>query len=272
MHIRKTLSTIALAVSLAVSASTMTGCESTTSNSMTTDRSQLLLTDSKQVAAEAKQAYDQVLAQAKAQGVLNTDAALTKRVRNIGNKLIAKAPLFRPDSKDWDWEINVITSDELNAWCMAEGKIVVYSGLVKQLKLSDDEIATVMGHEIAHALREHVREQQSAEMIKQGLFSVASIFNVADESTLKLGETVANLGVSLPFSRSHETEADALGLELMYQAGYNPDKAVSLWEKMMAMGGSNEGIAALLSTHPAGSDRIANLKELAAKLKTTPRK
>lgn len=262
---RKTLTSIALALAMAVSVPYLSGCESTTSNSTTTDRGQLMLASSEQVMADAEKGYAQVIADAKAQGVLNTDAKLTARIQKIGNNLIKKAPLFRADCKDWKWEVNVIDSDELNAWCMAGGKIAVYSGLVKTLNLTDDEIATVMGHEIAHALREHVREQQSAQMIKQGAFTVASMFNV-DDTKLKIGEVAAELGLTLPFSRSHETEADALGLELMYDAGYDPTKASGLWKKMIAQGSSNDGLTVLLSTHPGDTDRMTNLDAIAQEL------
>lgn len=268
---RKTLSSIALAVALAISGPMLSGCESTTSNSTTTDRSQLMLKSSAEVMAEAEKGYAEVIAQAKAQGVLNTDAQLTARIQKIGDKLINKAPLFRADCKDWKWEVNVIDSDELNAWCMAGGKIAVYSGLVKTLNLTDDEIATVMGHEIAHALREHVREQQSTQMIKEGVFTVASMFNV-DNKTLQLGDLATDLGLTLPFSRSHETEADALGLELMYDAGYDPSKASGLWKKMMAQGNSNDGLMVLLSTHPGNTDRMENLDTLAKQLKERGRR
>lgn len=268
----KLVSSVALAVSLAITAPMLTGCESTTSNSSTTNRSQLMLTSSEQVMAEAKTAYAQVIAEAKAQGKLNTDPKLTARIKNIGNKLIKKAPLFRADCKNWDWEINVIESDELNAWCMAGGKIAVYSGLVTTLNLTDDEIATVMGHEIAHALREHVREQQSTQMIQNGVISVASSLFGLDDTTVKLGQAAANLGLTLPFSRAHESEADALGLELMYDAGFNPSNASNLWRKMMAQGNANDGLMVLLSTHPGNTDRMQQLDTLAKQLKEQPRK
>ena len=190
----------------------------------------------------------------------------TPYTRGLGDRLIAKAPTFRADSAKWDWEVNVITSKELNAWCMAGGKIAVYTALVEQLQLNDDEIATVMGHEIAHALREHVREQMSTQALKQGALNIASLFGVSN-TTLNIANTLAEVGVSLPFSRSHETEADELGLELMYRAGYDPQKGIKIWEKMMSLGSGNTGLAVLLSTHPADDERLANLTELAAQLK-----
>ena len=166
MQLKQSLMALAVAGVMALSAPTMVGCVSnTTSNSSTTDRSQLMLVSEQEVMTQSAQAYDEVIAQAKAQGVLNTNKALTARVQKIGDRLIAKAPTFRADCAQWDWEVNVITSQELNAWCMAGGKIAVYTALVEQLNLTDDELATVMGHEIAHALREHVREQMSTQAL-----------------------------------------------------------------------------------------------------------
>lgn len=267
MQIKKSLLSLAVAGLIAVSSPALVGCVSnTTSNSSTTNRAQLMLVSEQEVMTQSAQAYDEVIAQAKAQGLLNTDKSLTARVQKIGQRLIAKAPTFRADCAQWDWEVNVITSDELNAWCMAGGKIAVYTALVQKLNLTDDEIATVMGHEIAHALREHVREQMSTESLKQGALGIASLFGVSN-TTLNIANTLAEVGVSLPFSRSHETEADELGLELMYKAGYDPQKGIKIWEKMMSMGSSNSGLAALLSTHPADDERLANLTELAAQLK-----
>lgn len=267
MIVSKYATAIAMALALTATTPALTGCESTTSNSQTTNRSQIMLVSSEKVMQEAEQAYDEVIAQAKAQNALNTDAAMTKRVRTISNKLIAEAPRFRADCKNWDWEVNVLNVDEVNAWCMAGGKIAVYSALINQVKPTDAELATVIGHEIAHALREHVREQQSTEAAKQAALNIASIFGVSN-TTLQLGSAAANLAVSLPFSRSHETEADELGLELMYDAGYDPEAAVSLWTKMAKLsGGGNKGIAALLSTHPSDDKRIANLSALSKKLK-----
>ena len=258
---------LALAGVVAVASTALVGCVSnTTSNSSTTNRSQLMLVSEQEVMTQSAQAYDEVIAQARAQGVLNTNKALTARVQKIGDRLIAKAPTFRADSAKWDWEVNVITSKELNAWCMAGGKIAVYTALVEQLQLNDDEIATVMGHEIAHALREHVREQMSTQALKQGALNIASLFGVSN-TTLNIANTLAEVGVSLPFSRSHETEADELGLELMYRAGYDPQKGIKIWEKMMSLGSGNTGLAVLLSTHPADDERLANLTELAAQLK-----
>lgn len=266
---KNVLTALALAVSLTAAAPAMTGCVgSTTTNSSTTDRTQIMLISEQEINTSAAQEYDKVIAQAKAQKALNTNAKQTKRVKNIANKLIAKASIYRPDSKKWDWEVNVINSDEVNAWCMPGGKIAVYTSLINTVKPTDDELAVVISHEIAHALREHSREQMSAEYAKQGALNIAAMFGV-DQTKLAIGDAISNIGFSLPFSRSHETEADELGLELMNAAGYDTDAAASLWKKMMAAsGGSSNALENLLSTHPSNDDRIENLTELSAKLKT----
>lgn len=263
---KSVLSALAMALTLAVSAPALSGCNSTTSNSVTTDRTQIMLVSEQEVMAEADKYYQNVLAEAKRTNTLNTNKKTYNRVRKIADKMIKIAPTFRADCKDWKWEVNVFTSDEVNAWCAAGGKIGVYTGIIDTLKLTDDELATVLSHEIAHALREHSREQMSAEYAKQTAMSVASFLGVETQK-LQLADIVSQVGLSLPFSRSHETEADELGLELMYRAGYNIDAAPKLWEKMITLSGSSNGLTNLLSTHPSGEDRIENLTRVAAELK-----
>ena len=263
---KSVLSALAMALTLAVSAPALSGCNSTTSNSVTTDRTQIMLVSEQEVMAEADKYYQNVLAEAKRTKTLNTNKQTYNRVRKIADKMIKIAPTFRADCKDWKWEVNVFTSDEVNAWCAAGGKIGVYTGIIDTLKLTDDELATVLSHEIAHALREHSREQMSAEYAKQTAMSVASFLGVETQK-LQLADIVSQVGLSLPFSRSHETEADELGLELMYRAGYNIDAAPKLWEKMIALSGSSNGLTNILSTHPSGEDRIENLTRVAAELK-----
>lgn len=242
------------------------GCMQSTTNvgRSNVDRSQLMLISSDEINEASAKAYSEVIAQAKAKNLLNRDLLLTNRVKNISNKLIAKARYFREDSANWDWEVNLITSDTINAWCMAGGKIVVYSGIIQKLNLNDDELAFIIAHEIAHALREHTREQQSQEMLKGGLISIASILGV-DSTILGVANLAANVGISLPFSRSHENESDEIGLELAYMAGFDPDGAASLWRKMQELSG--DGAIEFLSTHPSHESRIENLQALAAKLK-----
>ncbi len=157
------------------------------------------------------QSYQKTLGEARNQGVLDKTSSEARRVQAIADRLIAQAPNFRPDSAQWKWEVNLIKSDELNANCGPGGKIIFYTGLIDSLKLTDDEIAAIMGHEIAHALREHGREAMSKaygiEMAKQG---AGALFGLGQDS-LALADTVANYGMTLPNSRANENEADLIG-------------------------------------------------------------
>lgn len=204
------------------------------------------------------QSYQKTMSEASAKGVLDKTSADAKRVQAIADRLIAQAPVFRPDAAQWNWEVNLIKSDELNANCGPGGKIMFYTGLIDQLKLTDAEIAAIMGHEIAHALREHGREAMSKaygiEMAKQG---AGALFGLGQDS-LALADTVANYGMTLPNSRGNENEADLIGLELAARAGYDPNAAITLWNKMSK---ASEGAPPeFMSTHPSSSSRIASLQ------------
>lgn len=204
------------------------------------------------------QSYQKTVGEATSQGVLDKTSNDAKRVQAISSRLIAQAPVFRPDSAQWKWEVNLIKSDELNANCGPGGKIIFYTGLIDSLKLTDDEIAAIIGHEIAHALREHGREAMSKaygiEMAKQGAGALLGL----GQDSLALADTVANYGMTLPNSRSNENEADLIGLELAARAGYNPNAAITLWNKMSK---ASEGSPPeFMSTHPASTSRIAALQ------------
>ncbi|MFK0093177.1 M48 family metallopeptidase [Pseudomonas sp. NPDC090592] len=204
------------------------------------------------------QSYQQTLGEASSKGVLDKSSADAKRVQVIANRLIAQAPKFRPDAAQWNWEVNVIKSDELNANCGPGGKIIVYTGLIDQLKLTDAEIAAVVGHEIAHALREHSREAMSkaygVQMARQGAGALLGL----GESSMAVADAVVNYSMTLPNSRANENEADLIGLELSARAGYDPNAAITLWNKMSK---ASEGAPPeFMSTHPASESRIASLQ------------
>lgn len=206
----------------------------------------------------AQQQYAELLAQAKQQGALaGPGNAQLQRLQTIAQRLIAQAQPWNPRAKDWKWQVNLIGSKQINAFCMPGGKIVFYTGLIDQLQLSDDEIAMVMGHEMAHALREHSREQLAkTQATGLGIRLGAALFGLGD-----MGTAAANLGgqlLTLKFSRSDESDADLVGLEIAARAGYAPQAAVSLWEKMGAATG--KGGIGFLSTHPTGPNRIASLQ------------
>lgn len=212
----------------------------------------------------AAKEYGAELARARANNLLNVDPAQTVRVRKIAARLIEKTTWFRADAKDWPWAINVETSNEINAYCMPGGRIMVYTGLIDKLNLTDAELATVMAHEISHALREHSREQVSRQINEQvGLTALAGLAGLSDIST-QLASALSDVTFNLPHSRVQESEADELGLELMARAGYDPNAAISLWKKMSASGaGSTPGF---LSTHPSSTTRTADLQALLPKV------
>jgi Zn-dependent protease with chaperone function len=210
--------------------------------------------------AASTQEYSKMLAQAKQQGALAPDnyPALVK-LRNIAQRLIPHAPRWNDRAKGWRWEVNLLGSKEINAFCMPGGKIAFYTGILDQLQLTEDEAAMVMGHEMAHALREHARARIAKEQGTGSLLSLgAQLLGLG-----QLGNVAANIGtqlISLRFSREDETEADLIGLELGARAGYVPDAAVSLWEKMGKASGGSSG-PAWLSSHPPGADRLNRLRE-----------
>src|SRR5690606_19862851 len=211
----------------------------------------------------ADRQYSEMMSQARAAGALDANAAQVQRVRTITQRLIAQVGAFRPDAASWPWEIHVISSDDVNAWCMPGGKMAIYTGLINRIKPTDDELAAVLGHEIAHALREHSREQISQQMATQmGVSVLAAVTGVAAAGDL--GAALSNVMFTLPNSRTHESEADIIGVELAARAGYDPRAAVSLWRKMGSLGGSAP--PEFLSTHPSASTRSAELQRNAEKV------
>lgn len=249
-----------------------TGCstlKTTESGTVGVTRSQTVspLIDRDDLNKQAKMQYAQTLKEADNKDILNTDNAMTRRVRTISNRIIAQTPVFRSDAKNWAWEVNVIKSKEVNAWCMPGGKIAVYSGIIEQLKLTDDELAAIIGHEIAHALREHGLEKASESAnASVGIGILGGVVGVlAGGSTGSLTTDAASgiyqLSMGLPNSRTMETEADRIGIELSARAGYDPQGAVTLWRKMGAA--AKSAPPSFLSTHPASEDREADLQNYA---------
>jgi predicted Zn-dependent protease len=241
----------------------LAGCETTTQGgAVGAERKQLMLISSAQLDQMAAQAYTKLRSDAAQKGALNTDAALTQRVRTIASRIEPQTKVFRADAPGWKWEVNVITSNELNAFCMPGGKIVFYSGLIRQLNLTDDEIAIVMGHEISHALREHSREQVSQAMAAQGAIGVGAALLGLGEGSADLAGTAYEALIATRFSRVDEAEADRIGLELTARAGYDPRAGVALWQKMMKATNQGGRPPEFLSTHPAEANRIAEIQAL----------
>ena len=216
------------------------------------------------VEQQSKQQYLQLMQEAAQKGTLvpATDAQVV-RLRAIAKRIIPYTARWNPAAAKWEWQVNLLASDQVNAFCMPGGRVAFYSGILTKLKLSDDEVAAVMGHEIAHALREHGREQMGKSLATNGLARmggalISSIFGVDPNLT----DTVARYGaqfLSLKYSRDDEREADLIGLDLAARAGYDPRAGIILWQKMAAL---NKGAPpAWLSTHPGGADRIKQMNE-----------
>lgn len=229
-------------------------------------RTQRMAVSEQQIEQAARQQYSEVLADARKKGTLNRDAAQVSRMRSIASRLIAQTAVFRPDARSWQWEQNLITAPEVNAWCMPGGKIAVYTGLIEKLRISDDELAAVLGHEIAHALREHARERASqqvgTDLASAGAEILGAIYGI--EGLGKVASTGLQLGIGLPNSRLHETEADRMGVELAARAGFDPRAAISLWQKMAQVGSSAP--PEFLSTHPSRESRISDLSDYAQRV------
>lgn len=245
---------------------TLAGCETTTqAGAVGIERKQLLMISSQQMDESARQTYTKMMAEEKAKGTLNRNQTQVSRVRTISNRLIAQTGVFRAEARNWQWEVNVVTSNEVNAWCMPGGKIAVYTGLIEQLQATDDELAAVIGHEIAHALREHARERASQQTVASaGISILAAAAGLGDNA--QKGMEFAYMGViGLPNSRAHETESDRIGVELAARAGFDPRAAISLWQKMGRISGGSKQIT-FLSTHPSHSDRINDLTAYAARV------
>ena len=216
----------------------------------------------KEVEAAADKQYDEMMAEAQKKGLLNRNAQQVQRVRTIAQRLIPQTRVFRQDAPGWAWEANVLTSKDVNAWAMPGGKMAVYTGLIERLNVSDDELAAVMGHEIAHALREHARERIARQMSTQAASTIGSIalqVLTGVQIDPQLAGTVGQAVFVLPNSRENEQEADVIGVELMARAGYDPRAALTLWQKMgQASGGG--GPPEFLSTHPSSATRLRELQ------------
>ncbi len=254
---------LALSGALVAAMLACTSVKTTAPGSVGIDRKQYMspLVSEAQLEQGSLQAYTQVIGEARSKGALNVDANQTRRVQTIAKRLIAQVGIYRQDAAKWQWEANVIESDDLNAWAMPGGKMAVYSGIIEKLQLTDAELAAIMGHEISHALREHGRERASTAANQQ---IIAGIIGAATGSPggQQLADMALRVAVGLPNSRVQESEADRMGLELSARAGYDPRAAVSLWQKM-AKATSGGGTPAFLSTHPSPEDRIEALRTLA---------
>lgn len=230
-----------------------------------TGRSQLMLVSPEEAISSSREAYVQTLLPLQKEGKVDSNPITSQRIRLITGRIIAQAIRLYPHTRNWEWSIKVIDDPEMvNAWCMAGGKMAIYTGLIDKLNATDDEIAQVMGHEISHALANHTAEQMSMAMATQlGLSGVAIAAGDSDyKGAILAGSALAAAtAITLPNSRTAESEADRMGIELAARAGYDPYSAVTLWQKMAKVSGG--GQPQFLSTHPSPANRQERLRILA---------
>ena len=233
-----------------------------------TGRSQFMVVSHNMAVSQSAAAYSQMMGGLAKKKKIEADTPRAQKVREITERLVAQAVRFRPEAASWSWEVQVIDEPKMvNAFCMAGGKMAIYTGMWEKLKATDDEIAQVMGHEIAHALADHTRERMSIAMTSQVGTQIAAVAIASRENqgfALAGAQMAALLAIQLPNSRESESEADQIGIEIAARAGFDPAAAASLWEKMGKEGGG--GPPEFLSTHPAPQNRAARLRELGAKM------
>jgi predicted Zn-dependent protease len=224
-----------------------------------------MLVSEDQAISSSRQAYAQEMGRYKQAGKLVTDERLLARIRTITERLVAQAVKSRPDSAKWQWSVQVVDDPKnVNAWCMAGGRMAIYTGLIQKVDPTDDELAQVMGHEIAHALANHTAERMSMAMAGNLGVLAAGVMSDNPGQSMAVAATAAKLAVDLPNSRAAETEADRIGIELAAKAGYDPRSAITLWQKMGKVGGGAP--PAFLSTHPSDAQRQQRLGALAPKM------
>lgn len=254
---------------IVVLSAVLTGCAT---NSMT-GRSQLIIVSEAAAINKSSSLYSSMIDAYDKDSKLSANSEVNERVLKITNRLVEKAVMYKPDAQKWQWQVNVIESEDVNAFCMAGGKMAIYTGLLEKVNPTDDELAQVMGHEIAHALANHTAEKMSVDILTKIAVATATVAvatsgsgsqqqrnnnaNAAQSAAVLAGAAF----VTLPNSRGAETEADKLGIEIAAQAGYHPAASITLWEKMMeATGNKNKGD--FLSTHPSPPKRIEALQAL----------
>lgn len=253
MNFRKPLFTAALVLLVAACATSPTG------------RKQLMLVSEDTAIKSSRQAYAQEMGKYQKEGKLVTDRRMLERVRVITERLVAQAVKKRPDAKDWLWSVQVIDDPKtVNAWCMAGGRMAIYTGLIIKVDPTDDELAQVMGHEIAHALANHTAERMSTAMAANAGIIAVGLLSDKPGQSMALAATAATVAIKLPNSRTSENEADQIGIELAAKAGYDPRAAVTLWQKMAKVGGSSP--PEFMSTHPSDATRQQRLGALAPKM------
>lgn len=217
--------------------------------------------------AESAKSYAQVKQQAQSQRVIDTTSNTARRIQAVFKRMKPFAERANQTGVPFDWEMTVIRSDELNAWAMPGGKMAFYTGLVETLKLTDGEIAAIVGHEMTHALEEHSKKDAGAKILTGMATQVGGALlqkhtGISNEALSLGSDILSEYGIDKPYSRSQEYEADAGGLRLMAQAGYNPQEALTVWDKMNKVNNNNNALNAIISTHPNNNSRIEAMRKL----------
>jgi predicted Zn-dependent protease len=257
---------LTLIITLYTAAAVLPGCATSP-----TGRSQLLLVSPEAAVVESRKAYISTVQQLGAENKLLNDPALADRVQVITGRLVAVAVQEYPNTRDWEWSVALIDGpDTVNAWCMAGGRMAVYSGLIDQLDLTDAEFAQIMGHEISHALANHTAERMSVAMATTAGVIAAGVAADNNATALAGAALAAKLAIELPNSRTSESEADQMGIEIAAKAGYDPQAAVTLWQKMAKAGGSAP--AEFLSTHPSPGNRQERLQAMVPEMRAIQRR
>jgi predicted Zn-dependent protease len=231
-----------------------------------TGRRQLLLVSEDSAIVASQEAYAAQMRELRSEGKLEPESSrVSQRVKGITERLVAQAVAMRPETAEWQWSVEVIDEPEVvNAWCMAGGRMAVYTGLIEKLDPTDDELAQVMGHEISHALANHTAERMSVAIATNAGVALAGILSENAQRTMSTAAIAAALAIQMPNSRTSEAEADQIGIELAAKAGYDPNAAISLWQKMANVSGG--GPPQFLSTHPSPANRQQRLAELAPQM------
>jgi len=245
----------------------LTACQSaqtTRSGSVGGSRAQLMptLLDDEEFRTEAALNYKRVIGAARRHALLDREPIQLERARQTMQRLTAQTGVFRDDAPGWSWEIHVITANRIGAWCLPGGKMVISSALFDRVKPTDDELAAVIGHEIAHALREHAREEKGRKMAASFAYYTSLLFVPVVPF---VNDYVSNLVVARPKERDNEIEADLIGIELAARAGYSPQGALSFWQKMVRL---QDDRLSWLSTHPTGDDRLLALESAVRTIQT----
>ena len=245
----------------------LTACQSaqtTRSGSVGVAREQLMptLLDDEEFRTEAALNYKRVMGAARRHALLDREPTQLERAQQTMQRLTAQTGVFRDDAPGWSWDIHVITADRIGAWCLPGGKMVISSALFDRVKPTDDELAAVIGHEIAHALREHAREEKGRKMAASFAYYTSLLFVPVVPFA---NDYVSNLVVVRPKERDNEIEADFIGVELAARAGYSPQGALSFWQKMVRL---QDDRLSWLSTHPTGDDRLLALDNAVRTIQT----